>query len=183
MAGRRLRKAVRDRLIAKGVMGQDATVVIAGLSDAYADYTTTFEEFQAQRYEAGSTIFGPHQLSGYIMEFTKLVDSMAAGTTPDSDPPAEDFSSKLIDLEDKGKLSTDYLPSGAKHFGDVTKQVGPAYKLGDVAEVSFCWCQPDKQLEAPGHLPGGAEAGGASLGDHGRRWRLGDPDINCEEQC
>ena len=150
MAGRRLRGAVRERLISKGVMGDDSHVVIAGLSNAYADYTVTFEEYQAQRYEAGSTIFGPHQLEAYIGTMLDLVDSMAAGTPPASDPATADFSTNLINEEQKGHLSTDYLPSGAKHFGDVTKQVGGSYKLGEVAEVSFAGANPTNNLRPQG---------------------------------
>jgi neutral ceramidase len=61
-----MRDAIKTELVQGGLLGEDGVVVIAGLSNAYADYTTTFEEFQGQRYEGGSTIFGPHQLDGYI---------------------------------------------------------------------------------------------------------------------
>ena len=57
MSGRRVRAAVKAAIDAN-TGRSDATVVIAGLSNAYADYTTTFEEYQAQRYEGGSTIYG-----------------------------------------------------------------------------------------------------------------------------
>lgn len=50
--------------------------MLAGLSNAYADYITTFEEYQNQRYEAGSTIYGPHTLSAYINIFNKLATAM-----------------------------------------------------------------------------------------------------------
>ena len=53
MAGRRVRKALLQRLQASGVLGATGRVVIAGLSNGYADYTTTFEEYQEQRYEGG----------------------------------------------------------------------------------------------------------------------------------
>ena len=46
--------------------------VIAGLSNTYADYVTTKEEYQAQRYEGASTIFGPNTLDAFIHEFKKL---------------------------------------------------------------------------------------------------------------
>ena len=50
--------------MADGVITEEqGTVVIAGLSNAYADYTVTFEEYQVQRYEGASTIYGPHQLT------------------------------------------------------------------------------------------------------------------------
>lgn len=52
MAGRRLRDAVRTALISEG--GQEfknVHVVIAGLTNTYSQYVTTFEEYQVQRYE------------------------------------------------------------------------------------------------------------------------------------
>ena len=60
MAGRRLKALLRARAAAAGVA--DAVVVVAGLSNEYADYTTTREEYSVQRYEGASTIYGPHQL-------------------------------------------------------------------------------------------------------------------------
>ena len=46
--------------------GTDVTVVLAGLTNTYASYVTTFEEYAMQRYEGASTIFGPHTLDAYI---------------------------------------------------------------------------------------------------------------------
>lgn len=47
MAGRRLRTAVRDVLI-KNKYPTDTRVVIAGLSNTYSGYITTYEEFEVQ---------------------------------------------------------------------------------------------------------------------------------------
>ena len=44
----------------------NVTIAIAGLTNTYSSYVTTFEEYQAQRYEGASTIFGPHTLDAYI---------------------------------------------------------------------------------------------------------------------
>lgn len=52
MAGRRLRDAVKSVLTGSG--GQfkgNVHVVIAGLSNTYSQYITTFEEYKIQRYE------------------------------------------------------------------------------------------------------------------------------------
>lgn len=53
MAGRRLRDAVREVLTSNGngEFGSDVHIVIAGLSNTYSQYVTTFEEYQIQRYE------------------------------------------------------------------------------------------------------------------------------------
>lgn len=44
MSGRRLRTTVRETLLQNG-FDNSTTVVIAGLSNAYSHYITTFEEF------------------------------------------------------------------------------------------------------------------------------------------
>ena len=49
MSGRRLRDAVKAVLVASGKdrgFNEDSVMVIAGLSNTYADYVTTFEEYQ-----------------------------------------------------------------------------------------------------------------------------------------
>jgi len=135
MAGRRLRDAVKAQMVADGMVTSDAVMVIAGLANGYADYTVTYEEYQAQRYEGASTIFGPHQLNGYIQKFTELAHGMATGKVPAGDAAPDDFSSKLINTG-KG-LSSDYLPSGASKFGQIMTDAKATYKAGDVAEVEF----------------------------------------------
>jgi len=135
MAGRRLRTAVKAQMVKDKMVTKDAVMVIAGLANGYADYTVTYEEYQAQRYEGASTIFGPHQLNAYIQEFTNLAHGMATGSIPAGDPAPDDFSSKLINTG-KG-LSTDYLPEGASVFGSIMSDAKSSYKAGDVAEVEF----------------------------------------------
>ena len=46
MAGRRLRESVRNLV---GSMGEPIVPVVAGLSNTYTHYITTFEEYQKQR--------------------------------------------------------------------------------------------------------------------------------------
>jgi len=57
------REAVRAKLIANGVIGNDAYVVIAGPANTYGHYVTTIEEYSVQRYEGASTLFGPREFS------------------------------------------------------------------------------------------------------------------------
>ena len=94
MSGRRVRTAVKAAIDAK-TGRSDATVVIAGLSNAYADYTTTFEEFQAQRYEGGSTIYGPHQLQAYTQIAVQLATAIATNTSVPAGTQPLDYSDKV----------------------------------------------------------------------------------------
>ncbi|XP_060803695.1 neutral ceramidase isoform X2 [Amyelois transitella] len=69
MSGRRLRNVVRKTAGAK-------KVVLAGLSNIYSDYIATPEEYQAQRYEAASTIYGPHTLDIYLNKYVELTEAL-----------------------------------------------------------------------------------------------------------
>ena len=54
--GRRLRAAVGAAVAGAGVR----KVLVAGLANEYLYYWTTPEEYQAQHYEGGSTLYGPY---------------------------------------------------------------------------------------------------------------------------
>ncbi|CAI9776479.1 unnamed protein product [Fraxinus pennsylvanica] len=86
MAGRRLRDAVRTVLTSGGrkEFDENVHVVIAGLTNTYSQYITTFEEYQIQRYEGASTLYGPHTLSAYIQEFKKLAAALISGLSVQS---------------------------------------------------------------------------------------------------
>ena len=65
--GRRVRVAVARATAGYGVNG----VVISGLANEYLDYFTTPEEYQAQHYEGGATVYGT---SSSILLEDSLVD-------------------------------------------------------------------------------------------------------------
>ena len=54
----------------------DFKVVIAGLSNVYTHYITTYEEYQMQKYEGASTIFGPHTLNEYLDQYAYLTERL-----------------------------------------------------------------------------------------------------------
>ncbi|XP_072485033.1 neutral ceramidase isoform X2 [Notamacropus eugenii] len=77
MSGRRLREAIQNEFETNGM--QNMSVVISGLCNVYTHYIATYEEYQVQRYEAASTIYGPHTLSAYIQLFRGLARAIATG--------------------------------------------------------------------------------------------------------
>lgn len=81
VAGLRLRRAVADVL---GVPLEN--VLIQGYANDYAGYVTTPEEYGAQRYEGGHTMFGRWELPAYVQEATRLArdlrDGKQSGTNP-----------------------------------------------------------------------------------------------------
>merc|ERR1712004_398973 len=92
MAGRRLREAVAETA---GIEG--GKVVVAGLSNTYTHYITTWEEYQRQRYEAASTIYGPHTLLAYIQQFDRITKALITGVLLDSPPPGHHFGDCLVE--------------------------------------------------------------------------------------
>ncbi|KAH8079553.1 ceramidase [Aureococcus anophagefferens] len=101
---------------AMGHSANTRAVVVAGLSNEYADYTATFEEYQAQRYEGGSTIYGPHQLDAYLAILADLADAVLGGDPVDPGPMPADFSADIWAWGEK-QPSEETPPDGA-NFGD-----------------------------------------------------------------
>ncbi|KAL4280954.1 hypothetical protein GQ457_03G037740 [Hibiscus cannabinus] len=151
MAGRRLREAVKETLISNGngEFDDETHVVIAGLTNTYSQYVATFEEYKQQRYEAASTLYGPHTLSAYIQEFTKLAKAMATGEKRAGTgllPP--DLSSVQISLLQDPLGDS---PPPGKRFGDMERDVarpkgGGSFKKGDKPNATFWSANPRYDL-------------------------------------
>lgn len=81
-AGLRIRRSVAE------IVDTDTThVLVQGYSNGYAHYLTTEHEYDEQRYEAGSTMFGRHQLQAVLDVCRTLATSMAEGTPVSTGPP------------------------------------------------------------------------------------------------
>lgn len=145
MSGRRLREAVQAEFASYGM--QNMTVVISGLCNVYTHYVTTYEEYQVQRYEAASTIYGPHTLSAYIQLFKVLAKAIATDTVANlssgPEPPFFKISSLNTD-------SVDNAPIG-KNFGDVLVPLKTNYRVGEVAEVTFVGANPKNSADNRTH--------------------------------
>ncbi|XP_038629463.1 neutral ceramidase [Scyliorhinus canicula] len=136
MSGRRLREAVKHELESTGSL-KDVDVVVSGLCNVYTHYITTYEEYQVQRYEAASTIYGPHTLSAYIQLFKGLAKAIAESSVdqlPKGPEPPNFPDQKLVSLLFPNPV--DKAPSNTS-FGDIVLDVQGSYKLGHVAEVTF----------------------------------------------
>ncbi|XP_028264532.1 neutral ceramidase isoform X2 [Parambassis ranga] len=114
----------------------DMEVVIAGLSNVYTHYITTYEEYQVQRYEGASTIYGPHTLSAYLHKFRGLARAIAQDRVSElpvgPEPPF--FKNNLFNLLPAAPV--DGKPENSS-FGDVLQQVYPVYRQGGVVSVTF----------------------------------------------
>lgn len=96
------------------------------------------------RYEAASTIYGPHTLTIYLWQFDKLMQAMIRNISlgPGPIPPVID--NKVISLTPP--VFFDNSPLGT-HFGDVIRQPKPEYKIGDQVNVQFISGNPRNNLQ------------------------------------
>ncbi|XP_069719948.1 neutral ceramidase isoform X2 [Phaenicophaeus curvirostris] len=121
-------------------------VVIAGLCNVYTHYITTYEEYQVQRYEAASTIYGPHTLSAYIQLYRGLARAIAMNTAQDlprgPEPPVFNISSLTL----VPPITVDRVPAN-KAFGDVLQDVRQQYQVGEVVGVKFVGANPRNSAE------------------------------------
>ncbi|KAG0484124.1 hypothetical protein HPP92_012208 [Vanilla planifolia] len=138
MAGRRLREAVKTVLINSGneEFDDNVHVVIAGLTNSYSQYVTTFEEYEIQRYEGASTLYGPHTLSAYLQEFKKLAAALVGGSSVPAGPQPPDLLEQQICLVPP--VVVDSKPIGVK-FGDVKSDVpqNSTFYKGEMVTVKF----------------------------------------------
>ncbi|GMH38629.1 hypothetical protein BSKO_06513 [Bryopsis sp. KO-2023] len=141
MSGRRLTETLYKELAP--FWGENVQVLVTGLANTYSSYVTTFEEYQIQRYEGASNIFGPHALQAYIQTFKKMARAMIDGERfgPGPTPP---------DLRDR-QLSflTPVLFDSAfgNKFGAVLKQVRKdSFCHGETVEATFRSANPRNDL-------------------------------------
>ncbi|KAK0092161.1 hypothetical protein PV326_002057 [Microctonus aethiopoides] len=98
MSGRRMRESVASAVQATAHIRP--TVVIAGLCNTYSDYIATPEEYQIQRYEGASTIFGPHTLDVYLKQYRELAIAAVTSTKLEPGPqPPNLLNEHLISLQ------------------------------------------------------------------------------------
>ncbi|XP_021897287.1 neutral ceramidase 2 [Carica papaya] len=151
MAGRRLRNAVRMVLTSgrNNELGNNVHIVIAGLTNTYSQYVTTYEEYQVQRYEGASTLYGPHTLSAYTQEFEKLAAALISGQALGPGPQPPDLLDKQISL--LTPVIVDATPPGVS-FGDVKTDIPPnsTFRKGDIVTVTFWSACPRNDLMTEG---------------------------------
>merc|ERR1719419_1550203 len=143
MSGRRIRDAITRALEDGGV--SNPVVVLCGLSNTYTHYISTYEEFQAQRYEAASTLYGPHTLAAHTQNFVALAKALADGTEASypSGTSNPDYSNNTMTF--KPGVIFDSVPL-FKNFGDVETQPSTSYAVGEEAYAVFWGASPRNNL-------------------------------------
>jgi neutral ceramidase len=135
-------------------------VVVAGYANEYASYFTTPEEYAAQHYEGGTTIYGPASGPFVAESLADLAGRLARGE-PAPDAPAFDPTRGL--RPDAGAY-----PAGAAQ-GEVTKQPAASERL---ARASFEWRGGGSGTDRP------LDRAFVTIQRRaGRRWRTADTDL------
>lgn len=141
MAGRRLREKLCSKL--KLAWGENLHVVVAGLTNTYSSYVTTYEEYQIQRYEAASNIFGPHALQAYIQVYSEMAQAMVDGKSYPKGTSPPDVSTKQLSF----LTPVVYDMSFGRSFGSVLEDVPKQqYSHGDTVEATFRSGNPRNNL-------------------------------------
>ncbi|MDK1474812.1 neutral/alkaline ceramidase [Streptomyces sp. 549] len=139
-AGLRLRRTVAE------ITGADLkNVLVAGFSNAYLHYLTTPEEYDAQQYEGGSTLFGRWQLPALQQSAADLATRMRDGRPAVRGPVPADLSGKQWIRPPGVVLDTPPLFRG---FGDVLTQPAASYGRGDRATAVFAGAHPGNDTQA-----------------------------------
>ncbi|XP_039431133.1 neutral ceramidase [Culex pipiens pallens] len=141
MSGRRMRNEVSAASVAAG--GKTLQVVVAGLSNMYTSYITTPEEYEVQRYEGASTLYGPHTLTIYLQQYKRMVRSMVLNETLDAGPTPPYQDDKQISL--MTGVIFDGHPIG-REFGSVKIQPLNTYERGDTVSTTFVTGNPRNNL-------------------------------------
>ena len=118
--------------------------VVAGLSNAYAGYVTTKEEYDMQHYEGGSTHFGPWTLTAFQQTFNDLALNMTMGATSMDTATPRDLSDTSMYNFATGVVH-DQAPI-FKSIGDVVSDANSSYQKGDTVKVKFWTGHPRNSL-------------------------------------
>ncbi|WP_269085927.1 neutral/alkaline non-lysosomal ceramidase N-terminal domain-containing protein [Mycobacteroides franklinii] len=137
VAGLRLRRTVA------AVLGVDLhCVLVAGYSNGYFHYVTTPEEYEEQRYEGGSTLFGKWQLPALQQVVAELAGAMLRGRDAVSGPPPPDLSAR----RGREHSATVDEPLSGFQFGDVVDGPATHYGVGEQVSVAFAGANPNNDL-------------------------------------
>lgn len=143
MSGRRWREAVAEE--ATSFLDEEPIVVLGGPANTYGHYIATREEYEIQRYEGASTLYGPHTLDAYIHLTVSNMNYLAPDATDLPDQGELPPDNREVALSFITGVVTDGAPSD-KPFGTVLTQPSLTYATGDVVNVTFQGANPRNNL-------------------------------------
>ncbi|KAJ5157413.1 uncharacterized protein N7482_008513 [Penicillium canariense] len=149
MSGRRWKAAIAQA--AQATLSVSSPLIVLGApSNSYAHYVATEEEYNVQRYEGASTLYGPNTLAAYInLTLTYLPylgsasDIAQLSTIPAGPSPPVNTNKSLSFITG---VVYDNAPLG-KSFGDVVSNpADQTYGPGDYVNTTFVGANPRNNL-------------------------------------
>src|SRR5699024_1278477 len=108
----------------------------------YLHYVTTPEEYDEQRYEGGSTMFGRWELPALQQVVAGFATAMRDGRpTPNGTPPV-DLSRRR---RSRRRPAVD-VPAGGRRFGDILEAPHACYDVGATVRAVFAGAYPNNDL-------------------------------------
>ncbi|HEU0189935.1 MAG TPA: neutral/alkaline non-lysosomal ceramidase N-terminal domain-containing protein [Mycobacterium sp.] len=138
VAGLRLR-----RTVAAIVGAELADVLVAGYSNGYLHYVTTPEEYDEQRYEGGSTMFGRWELPALQQVVAGLATAMREQQPVPAGPAPVDLSGRR---RSRWRGPAPDIPVDGHRFGDVIEAPHPGYPPGATVRAVFAGAHPNNDL-------------------------------------
>ncbi|GHH50050.1 neutral/alkaline non-lysosomal ceramidase N-terminal domain-containing protein [Streptomyces candidus] len=133
VAGLRLRRTVAD------IIGADlGDVLVASYSNGYFHYVTTPEEYDAQEYEGGSTLFGRWQLAALCQTAADLATALRDGR-----PVRRGVPEPLPAVRPRRHTPPTDTPPPGRAFGDVLSFA----RIGDKVTAAFVAAHPNNDLK------------------------------------
>ncbi len=131
------------RTVAAALEVPENTIVVQGYTNAYGHYITTPEEYEAQNYEGGATIFGQYQLPAFQDVFDEMARALKEGKPVEVGEPAGD----LTGLIPKVPGSDNWMdaPPAGKKFGEAL-EAPTEVKSGSNARVVFVGANPNNDM-------------------------------------
>lgn len=141
MAGRRVKAQVMKTLEPMGI----TTLVNPCITNAYASYCATREEYAQQNFEGAFTLWGPFQEAAYRQEVDRLAYDLVTGKASKAGPKMADLSDNQLLLT---PISRSELRNDADGYGKLLQDVAESYQTGrDEVRVVFQGAHPRSMLE------------------------------------
>ena len=147
MSGRRWKDAIVSAAKNASMTGSsEPLAVLGGPANSYTHYLATPEEYNVQRYEGASTLYGPWTLPAYVNLTTYYLPYLA--DTPPSTPLAPGPSppdNRAKALSFIPPVVYDNAPLGSK-FGGISTAPPPTASVGQTISASFVGANPRNDL-------------------------------------
>jgi len=146
MAGRRWKEIIHRSAKSLSLTGEDEPIVVlGGPANSYTHYIATEEEYNVQRYEGASTLYGPHTLNAHVHLTASYLPYLSASSVakPPSGPEPPIYVNDSLSFNPG--VAFDRTPF-FKSFGDVLSDVQPPYTPSSRVSVTFIGANPRNDL-------------------------------------